>query len=145
MSRFNQVFFKGKFKETSNGYQSAIYENIKRIFKSEASFSFDNKHEHAQLNASHISYGLEDMSLLSRLNTGEHIALRVKEKIELFEPRISNIYVHFETENHLLNTMRFSIFGDILIGNEKQSLMLDTNISLSNLNVSIDDEILNDQ
>jgi len=144
MSLFYQVFFNSHYQANEQDLQGAIYENIKQIFKSEASFVFDNKTENNELLDSHLCYGLEDMSLLSRLNTGEHIALRVKEKIIRFEPRIKNVFVQFETEDHTLNTMNFLIYGDVTQNNITQALVLDTNVSLTNLDVSISDEILND-
>lgn len=56
----------------------SIHHNIGLILKTEAAFLQERDRE--LVNQSSICFGLEDIALFSRLNSGEQIAMRIKKQ-----------------------------------------------------------------
>ena len=119
----------------------AIYQNIGLILKTEAAYLFDGPPRPSQ--HSNLCFGLEDIALFSRLNSGEQIALRVKNKLVQFEPRLANIsvqYIDNEDEQTLTNTLRFMITATRDVNGKNEKLVLDTDIDLTEMKVLIENE-----
>ena len=119
----------------------AIYQNIGLILKTEAAYLLEVPARPSQ--QSNLCFGLEDIALFSRLNSGEQIALRVKNKLVQFEPRLANIavqYIENESENKLTNSLRFLISATREINGKKEKLQLDTDIDLAEMKVLIENE-----
>lgn len=64
----------------------SIHHNIGLILKTEAASLHQG--DGSLSDDSNLCFGIEDMALFSRLNSGEQIALRIKNKIMQFEPRL---------------------------------------------------------
>ena len=119
----------------------AIYQNIGLILKTESAYLFDGKAR--PCSESNLCYGLEDIALFSRLNSGEQIALRVKNKLVQFEPRLANItvqYIENDSENKLTNTLRFLITATRYVNGKSEKLQLDTDIDLNEMKVLIEND-----
>ncbi|WP_448551205.1 GPW/gp25 family protein [Thalassotalea montiporae] len=119
----------------------AIYQNIGLILKTEAAYLFEGP---ARLShQSHLCFGIEDIALFSRVNSGEQIALRVKNKLVQFEPRLANIavqYIDNESSHKLTNTLRFLISATREVNGKNEKLMLDTDIDLTEMKVLIEND-----
>ncbi|GEK08122.1 type VI secretion system baseplate subunit TssE [Pseudoalteromonas sp. McH1-7] len=119
----------------------SIHHNIGLILKTEAAFLQERDRE--LVNQSSICFGLEDIALFSRLNSGEQIAMRIKNKISQFEPRLHSIEVMYlaqDEEKHIANTMRFEISAVLSIKGKEELLQFDTDIDLTRLTVLIENE-----
>lgn len=119
----------------------AIYQNIGLILKTEAAYLFEGPARASH--QSNLCFGLEDIALFSRLNSGEQIALRVKNKLVQFEPRLANItvqYIENEDENKLTNTLRFLINATREVNGKLEKLQLDTDIDLTEMKVLIEND-----
>lgn len=119
----------------------AIYQNIGLILKTEAAYLFEGASRPSH--QSNLCFGLEDIALFSRLNSGEQIAVRVKNKLVQFEPRLANIsvqYIDNEDDSKLTNTLRFLITATREVNGKKEKLQLDTDIDLTEMKVLIENE-----
>lgn len=136
---FFKAFYAEENAEAFDTNILAIYQNIGLILKTEAAYLMEGAERPSQ--RSNFCFGLEDIALFSRLNSGEQIALRVKNKLVQFEPRLSNISVEYvENENALTNTLRFLISATRNNNGKDEKLQLDTDIDLTEMKVLIENE-----
>lgn len=141
-------FFSAFYMETDSATHNSsdelvqsIHHNIGLILKTEAAFLHDDSNSMAS--QSSICFGLEDIALFSRLNSGEQIAIRIKNKISQFEPRLHGIkvaYIEHEQQDLLSNTLKFEISAMITINGKEEVLLFDTDINLSQMTVMIENE-----
>ncbi|MGA4604818.1 type VI secretion system baseplate subunit TssE [Pseudoalteromonas maricaloris] len=127
--------------DQGNEVVQSIHHNIGLILKTEAAFLHDSESD--LVNQSSICFGLEDIALFSRLNSGEQIAMRIKNKISQFEPRLHSVEVNYlaqDEEKHIANTMRFEISAMLSFEGKKELLQFDTDIDLTRLTVLIENE-----
>ncbi|WP_247670929.1 type VI secretion system baseplate subunit TssE [Pseudoalteromonas sp. MMG005] len=126
---------------TTDELVQSIHHNIGLILKTEAAFLPDDKDN--LTSESNICFGLEDIALFSRLNSGEQIAIRIKNKISQFEPRLHGvkaIYIENEQQDLLSNTMKFEISAMLTVNGKEEILQFDTDINLSQMTVLIENE-----
>ena len=119
----------------------SIHHNIGLILKTEAAFL--HRSDGSLCDDSNICFGLEDIALFSRLNSGEQIALRIKNKISQFEPRLHNItvnYVDNTQQVNLSNTLKFEISALLTVNGKEELLQFDTDINLAQLTVMIEND-----
>ena len=119
----------------------SIHHNIGLILKTEAAFL--HRSDGSLCDDSNICFGLEDIALFSRLNSGEQIALRIKNKISQFEPRLHNItvnYVDNTQQVNLSNTLKFEISALLTVNGKEELLQFDTDINIAQLTVMIEND-----
>ena len=119
----------------------SIHHNIGLILKTEAAFL--HRSDGSLCDDSNICFGLEDIALFSRLNSGEQIALRIKNKISQFEPRLHNITVNYVDNTQQVNlsyTLKFEISALLTVNGKEELLQFDTDINLAQLTVMIEND-----
>ncbi|ATC98168.1 MULTISPECIES: type VI secretion system baseplate subunit TssE [Pseudoalteromonas] len=119
----------------------SIHHNIGLILKTEAASLHQG--DGSLSDDSNLCFGIEDMALFSRLNSGEQIALRIKNKIMQFEPRLQDIKVSYVDDSQkakLTNTLKFEVSAMLLINGKKELLQFDTDINLTKMTVMIEND-----
>lgn len=119
----------------------SIHHNIGLILKTEAASLHQG--DGSLSDDSNLCFGLEDMALFSRLNSGQQIALRIKTKIMQFEPRLENInvsYVDVASKSKLTNTLKFEVCAMLSVNGKKELLQFDTDINLTKMTVMIEND-----
>jgi|TARA_B110000914_G_C15479906_1_gene455108 type VI secretion system protein ImpF len=133
---FSQTFLFSSEEAPAADTRADICRNIQALLESEAAFSF---HEDGgvESSASIAGYGLEGIALFSRLNSGEQIAFRLREKIMTFEPRLADLEVTFIASQEASNKLGFEFSALV---NQSDRLNLNVQIDTISMSSSVEED-----
>jgi len=133
---FSQTFLFSPEEAPAADTRIDICRNIKALLESEAAFSF---HEEGGIesSASIAGYGLEGIALFSRLNSGEQIAFRLREKVMTFEPRVADLEVTFIPSEEASNKLFFELSALV---NQSDRLNLNLQVDAINMSSSVEED-----
>jgi predicted component of type VI protein secretion system len=136
------VFIKTFLKELDSNDEShlvtSIKYNLKQLLESEAPLLILDP---SLIESQHsiFSFGVEDIQSLNYQMGKNIFTSRIKALIASFEHRIENVEVGILVDKNRSNTIRFTISGDLIDGQEFQ---LNSKLNISDFTVSMENEIV---
>lgn len=135
---FIQTFLKELQTNDESYLITSIKYNLKQLLESEAPLILlDSNLVESQ--HSIFTYGVEDIQSLNYQLGKTIFTSRIKTLINSFEHRIENVDVAIIVENEKTNTIKFTISGDLVNGQEFQ---LNSQLNISDFSLSMENEVV---
>ena len=135
---FIQTFLKELETNDESYLITSIKYNLKQLLESEAPLILlDSRLVESQ--HSIFTYGVEDIQSLNYQLGKTIFTSRIKALISSFEHRIENVDIAIIVDNEKSNSIRFTISGDLVNGQEFQ---LNSKLNISDFSLTMENEVV---